>query len=139
MDDASGAARRIIEVLGISKGSLVQEIGWDDDSNTSVSEAVETFLGEDLLDEDTDEVVDSVLFWYRTEDGDLVDHLVDITRPLSEDGFVWLLTPASGTPGSVDAGTIGESAQLAGLTGTSTARLGDWQGTCLVPRGVKRQ
>ncbi|WP_027018984.1 DUF3052 domain-containing protein [Corynebacterium sputi] len=139
MDDASGAARRIIELLGISKDSLVQEIGWDDDSNTSVSEAVETFLGEDLLDEDTDEVVDAVLYWYRDEDGDLVDHLVDITRPLSDEGFVWLLTPAAGTHGSVDAGTIAESAQLAGLTGTSTARLGDWQGTCLVPRGVKRQ
>lgn len=139
MNDASGAARRIIEVLGISKGMMVQEIGWDDDSNTSVSEAIEEFLGEDLLDEDTDEVVDTVLFWYRDEDGDLVDHLVDVTRPMSEEGSVWLLTPAAGSAGAVDAGTIGESAQLAGLTGTSTARLGDWQGTCLVPRGVKRQ
>ena len=29
--------------------------------------------------------------------------------------------------------------QLAGLTGTSAIRLGEWQGNCLVQRGVKRQ
>ncbi|APT91031.1 hypothetical protein CSPHI_08275 [Corynebacterium sphenisci DSM 44792] len=139
MDDASGAAGRTIDVLGVRKGMRIQEIGWDEDCDSSLSEAVETFLGADLLDEDTDEVVDMVLYWFREDDGDLVDGLVDLIRPLGEGGCIWLLTPGAGRPGALEAGVIDESAQLAGLTGTSATRLGDWQGNCLVPRGTKRQ
>ena len=41
----------------------------DDDIRAAVEEA----CGGDLLDEDTDEVVDVVLLWWRDGDGDLVD------------------------------------------------------------------
>ena len=135
---AAGAARDYAGQLGIKKGQLVQEVGWDEDCDSSISEAVESFLDADLLDEDTDEVVDVVLLWWREDDGDLVDGLVDATRPIDDDGRIWLLTPGAGKQGAVDPGVIDESAQLAGLTGTSAIRLGDWQGNCLVQRGAKR-
>ena len=35
----------------------------------------------DFVDEDTDEVVDVVLLWWRDGDGDLVDTLVDALEP----------------------------------------------------------
>nr|WP_255549568.1 DUF3052 domain-containing protein [Corynebacterium sp. TAE3-ERU12] len=124
--------------MGVKKNMLVQEIGWDEDSDSSISEAIEQFLGEDLLEDDTDEVVDIVLYWFREDDGDLVDGLVDAIRPLNEEGCIWLLTPGAGRPGALEAGVIDESAQLAGLVGTSAVRLGEWQGNCLVPRGSKR-
>lgn len=139
MDDASGAPRDIPGKLDLEKGQRIQEVGWDTDADSSISEAIENFLGEDLLEEDTDEVVDVILMWWRDEDGDLVDGLVDVTRPMAEDGRIWLLTPGTGRPGAVDPGVIDESAQLAGLTGTSAIRLGQWQGNCLVQRGTKRQ
>lgn len=137
--DATGAVQDYADSLGIEKGRRVQEVGWDDDCDTAISESVEEFLGEDLLDEETDEVVDVVLLWWREDDGDLVDGLVDAARPMDENGRIWLLTPGAGRPGFVDPGLIDESAQLAGLTGTSAIRLGQWQGNCLVQRGVKRQ
>ena len=139
MGDASGAGRNIPGRLGLEKGQRVQEVGWDTDCDSSISEEIENFLGEDLIEEDTDEVVDVILLWWREEDGDLVDGLVDVTRPMDEDGCIWLLTPGAGRPGAVDPGGIDESAPLAGLAGTSAIRLGEWQGNRLVPRGAKRQ
>lgn len=139
MVNATGAAQDYVDSLSIEKEQRVQEVGWDEDCDSAISEAVEEFLGEDLLEEDTEELVDVVLLWWRADDGDLVDGLVDATRPLADNGRVWLLTPGAGKPNAIDAGTIDESAQLSGLTATSAIRLGDWQGTCLVPRGTKRQ
>lgn len=135
MVNATGAVRDYAEMLGIKKGQLVQEVGWDADCDTAISESIEDKLDADLLDEDTDEVVDVVLLWWRNDDGDLVDGLVDASRPLNDNGRIWLLTPGAGAKGAVDPGVIDESAQLAGLTGTSSIRLGNWQGNCLVSRG----
>ncbi|AGF73005.1 hypothetical protein A605_10015 [Corynebacterium halotolerans YIM 70093 = DSM 44683] len=114
---------------------IVQEVGWDSDCDSAISEAVEDVIGEELLDEDTDELCDVVLLWWRDEDGDLVDGLVDSIRPLAENGRIWLLTPGAGRSGTVAPGDINESAQLAGLVQTSAERLGQWQGSCLVQRG----
>lgn len=125
--------------LGIHKDQVVQELGWDEDTDDDIRADVEDASGAELLDEDADEVVDVVLLWWREDDGDLVDGLVDAARPMDENGRIWLLTPGAGRPGFVDPGLIDESAQLAGLTGTSAIRLGQWQGNCLVQRGVKRQ
>lgn len=123
--------------LGIKKGMAVQEVGWDEDCDSSLSEAIEDILDEELLDEDTDEICDCVLLWWREEDGDLVDGLVDAVRPLSDTGVVWLLTPGTGKPGALEPGLIAESAQLAGLVQTKAERLGSWQGSCLVPSRAK--
>ena len=54
--------------------------------------------GGEMVDEDTDEVVDVVLLWWREDDGDLVDALVDAIASLADDGVVWLLVPKPGAP-----------------------------------------
>lgn len=124
--------------LGITEGETVQELGWDDDCDAAIPESIEVFLGEELIsDPDTDVLCDTVLLWWRNEDGDLVDALVDTVRPLTEGGRIWLLSPAAGTRGTVAPAEIAESAQLAGLVQTKAERLGAWQGSCLVQRGAK--
>lgn len=142
MADAPGAVKQgaqdFAQLLGIQSGHTVQEIGWDADCDSLISESVEDAIGEELLDEETDELCDVVLLWWREEDGDLVDGLVDAIRSLAENGRVWLLTPGAGKPGALVSGVISESAQLAGLVQTKAERLGDWQGSCLVQRGNKK-
>lgn len=125
--------------LGIQRGNVVQEVGWDEDCDSAISESIEDFLDEELLDEETDDICDVVLLWWREEDGDLVDGLVDAVCPLAENGRVWLLTPGAGRPGTIDPGVIAESAQLSGLVQTKAERLGQWQGSCLVQRGSTRK
>lgn len=127
-DDAQGYARK----LGIDKDQVVQEWGWDDDANDDIRAAVETACGGELLDEDTDEVVDVVLLWWRDGDGDLVDTLVDAIASLAEDGVIWVLTPKTGKPGHVLPAEIAESAPTAGLMPTSSVNLGDWSASRLV-------
>lgn len=134
----TNGAQDYAQRLGIKQGQAVQEIGWDTDSDSEISESIEDIIGEELLDEDTDEICDTVLLWWREEDGDLVDGLVDSIRPLAENGRIWLLTPGAGKAGTIEPGVIAESAQLAGLVQTKADRLGDWQGSCLVQRGTKR-
>jgi Protein of unknown function (DUF3052) len=85
-----------------------------------------------LLDEDTDEVVDVVLLWWRDGDGDLVDTLMDAITPLAEDGVIWVLTPKTGKPGHVLPAEIAEAAPTAGLMPTSSVNLGDWSASRLV-------
>ena len=125
--------------LGIKEGQIALELGWDEDCDTTISESIEAVLGEDFLEEENDELCDVVLLWWREEDGDLVDGLVDAIRPLADNGSVWLLTPGAGKPGTIESGLISESAQLAGLVQTKAERLGEWQGSCLVPRGYTKK
>ncbi|WP_224400762.1 DUF3052 domain-containing protein [Corynebacterium poyangense] len=134
----SGHAQEYAQLLGLKPGQTVQEVGWDTDCDSSISEAIEDVIGEELLDEDTDEICDIVLMWWRSEDGDLVDGLVDVLRNLADNGSIWLLTPGAGKPGTIAPGEINEAAQLAGLVQTSAERLGQWQGSCLVQRGNRR-
>lgn len=124
--------------LGIEGDVIVQEIGWDEDADTTISEDIEDAIGQPLLDEDTDELCDVVLLWFRHEDGDLVDSLVDASRNLGENGRIWLLTPAPSAPGGVQPGEISESAQLAGLAPTTSDRFGQWQGACLTATSAKK-
>ena len=70
----------------------------------------------------TKDVVDVVLMWWREEDGDLVDALVDALTPLADGGYIWLLTPKAGRPGHVEPSDIGEAAPTAGLAQTSSVR-----------------
>lgn len=139
MVDAAGVAGGFTDKLGIKEGMVALELGWDEDCDSRISESVEDVLGDDLLDEETDELVDVVLLWWREEDGDLVDGLVDSLRPLGDGGCIWLLTPGAGKPGTIAPGEISESAQLAGLVQTKAERLGDWQGSCLVGRGYSKK
>jgi hypothetical protein len=128
-------------LAGIDSGQLVQELGYDDDCDEVLRTAIVDAAGEELLDEDTDEVVDVVLLWFREEDGDLVDALVDAITPLADHGVVWLLTPKTGRAGHVEPADIAEAAPTAGLQQTSTVNAAnDWQGTRLVsPRAARHK
>jgi hypothetical protein len=121
--------------MGIAPGMVVQELGYDDDVDADLRDAVEERTGEEMVDEDSDEVVDVVLLWYREDDGDLVDVLVDAIAPLADNGFIWLLTPKRGRPGYVEPSDIAEAAPTAGLSQTSLATAGaDWSAARLVAR-----
>ena len=135
-DHAPGYARK----LGIQRDQVVQEWGWDEDTDDDIRAAVEEACGGELLDEDTDEVVDVVLLWWRDGDGDLVDTLMDAITPLAEDGVIWVLTPKTGKPGHVLPAEIAEAAPTAGLMPTSSVNLGDWSASRLVqPKSRRRE
>jgi len=118
--------------LGIEKDQLVQELGWDEDTDDDIRLDIEETCGNELLDEDADEVVDVVLLWWRDDDGDLVDRLMDAITPLADDGVIWVVTPKTGHPGHVLPAEIAEAAPTAGLMQTSSANLGNWIATRLV-------
>jgi hypothetical protein len=121
--------------MGIAPGMVVQELGYDDDVDEELRTAIEDRIGEDMVDEDSDEVVDVVVLWYREDDGDLVDVLVDAIAPLADNGFIWLLTPKRGRAGYVEPSDIAEAAPTAGLSQTSLATAGpDWSAARLVAR-----
>ncbi|GAA4418235.1 DUF3052 domain-containing protein [Actinokineospora soli] len=128
----------VADKLGITVDDVVQEIGWDEDVDDEIRAAVEERIGSELLDEDADEVVDVVLLWWREDDGDLVDALMDAIGPLAENGVIWVLTPKTGRPGHVEPSDIAEAVPTAGLAQTSSASVGDWIGTRLVsPKSAK--
>jgi hypothetical protein len=134
----SGVAPGMAERMGFGPGLVVQEIGWDSDADDDFRTAVEDATGEEIVDEDSDEVVDVVLLWYREGDGDLVDVLVDAIAPLADNGFIWLLTPKRGREGYVEPSDIAEAAPTAGLSQTSLATVGTaWAGARLVTRRAR--
>jgi hypothetical protein len=125
--------------LSLEPGLVVQEIGFDDDSDTELREGVVAITGSEMVDLDFEDVVDVALLWFREEDGDLTDSLVDAITPLADQGVVWLLTPKPGRDGHVEPEDISEAAQTAGLRQTSTISAGsNWQGTRLVAPRAKR-
>jgi hypothetical protein len=126
--------------LGIIPGQVVQEIGYDTDCDEGLRASVGEVAGE-LVDEDYDDVVDVVLLWWREDDGDLVDALVDALTPLADGGTIWLLSPKAGREGHVEPSDISEAAPTAGLTQTSSISAGqDWSGARLVsPRSARRK
>jgi hypothetical protein len=133
--DERGQAER----LGIKPGQVVQEIGYDDDCDEQLRTAISRVDGVELVDEEYEDVVDVVLLWWRDEDGDLVDALVDALTPLADGGYIWLLTPKAGRPGHVEPSDIGESAPTAGLSQTSSVSAArDWSGTRLVAPKARR-
>ncbi|MCW2611566.1 MAG: hypothetical protein QOC93_88 [Actinomycetota bacterium] len=125
--------RSLAERLGIQPGMVVMEIGYDEDSDAELRDAVAERSGTELVDADSDDVVDVVMLWWREGDGDLVDALVDALGPLAEGGTVWLLTPKVGREGHIEPSDISESAPTAGLQQTSTISAArDWAGARLV-------
>lgn len=137
----SAGAPRPAERLGIEAGMVVQEIGYDpEDADEEVRSSVAERSGNELVGEESDEVVDIVLLWWRDGDGDLVDALVDAIGPLADHGVVWLLTPKVGRPGHVEPPDISEAAPTAGLSETRTLSVGrDWSGVRLVAPKAARQ
>ncbi|MEU4315549.1 DUF3052 domain-containing protein [Nocardia sp. NPDC024068] len=137
---AAADDQNFAQKLGITHGMVVQELGWDEDTNDDLRADVEENAGSELLDEESDEVIDVVLLWWRDGDGDLVDELMEAIGPLSEDGFIWVLTPKTGNDGHVDPSEIAEAAPTAGLTQTSAIKLGEWSASRLVqPKAPTKQ
>lgn len=131
----SGNGPGVAERMGIAPQMLVMEIGYDDDVDDDLRGAIEDASGEELLDEETDEVVDVVLLWYRDGDGDLADILVDSIAPLADNGVIWLLTPKRGRADYVEPSDIAEAAAIAGLSQTSiTPASPRWSAARLVGR-----
>jgi hypothetical protein len=126
--------------LGLRAGQVVQEFGYDDDVDEGLRSAVEELTGNELADEDVQDVVDAAVYWWREDDGDLVDALVDALTNLADGGVIWLLTPKSGRPGHVEPSEIEDAAPTAGLHATSTiSACRDWTGTRLAtPKGGRR-
>lgn len=141
MGAAAGDAGKasVAEKLGIQMDMVVQELGWDQDVDDDVRADIEQASGSELLDEDSDEIVDVVLLWWRDEDGDLVDALVDARAPLADEGVIWVLSPKTGREGHVEPAEIAEAAPTAGLAQTSNLSIDeDWAGTRLASPRLAR-
>src|SRR5215217_7363731 len=122
----------VAERLGIKPDMVVQEIGWDEDVDDAVRSAIEEHTGSELLDEGAQEVIDVVLLWWRDDDGDLGDALIDARGPLEESGVIWVLTPKTGQPGHVEPSEIAQAVPAVGLSQTANISVGEgWSATRL--------
>lgn len=130
----SAADQSMAGRLGLRPGQVVQEFGYDSDVDDELRSSIEDLTGNELVDEDVQEVVDVAVYWWRDGDGDLVDALVDALPNLADGGVIWLLTPKSGRSGHLELSEIEESAPTAGLHATTTiSACPDWTGTRLAP------
>ena len=121
--------------MGFTADELVLELGYGSDCDENLRSSIREITGTDFLDQDSREVVDAVLIWWREGDGDLVDELMDAMTYLSESGAIWVLTPKIGRTGHVEPSDIQDGAPLAGLSQTSTmSNATDWSATRLVAR-----
>jgi hypothetical protein len=121
--------------MGIEPGELVLELGGGSDVDQSLRAKIVEITGTELIEDQTDEVVDAVIIWWRDGDGDLEDELVDALTYLSESGAIWVLTPKAGRKGHVEPSDIQDAAPNVGLSQTSTfAIASDWSATRLVAR-----
>jgi hypothetical protein len=111
--DPGSAGSGAVERLGFASDQVVQEFGWDSDCDESFRQAVEAACGAEIEDEEYTGVADAVLLWFRPEDGDLGDALVDMVGVLDEGGFVVLLTPRG--EDEVDPSDIDEASVVTGL------------------------
>lgn len=125
--------------FGLQAGMVVQELGWDEDVDAEIRSGVESVIGAELVSDDYGDVVDAVLLWWRADDGDLVDGLVDALTDLGDGGPIWLLTPKVGRSQYVDPSDVMESAPTAGLSTTTSLAAGpEWVATKLVsPKAVR--
>ncbi len=135
-EESTQQATTPVTRLGITPGMVVQELGWDNDTDDDLRRAIEDVIDADMVDGNYGNVVETVILWWRSDDGDLVDSLVDALTDLVGGGAIWLLTPKIGRPGSVDAADISEAAPIAGLSQTTTAAVSrDWAASrLLAPR-----
>ena len=127
-------------MLGLEAGMVVQELGWDEDTDSELRDEIMDAIDADMI-EDAIEAVDVVVLWWREDDGDVVDGLVDAMKDLAATGFIWLLTPKVGRPGYVAPSDLAEGTATAGLSLTSSANVSpDWQGhKGGRPRGAARR
>ena len=125
--------------MGFEKGQLILEVGHGSDCDENLRKEIISITGEPLIENDTNEVVDAVLIWFREDDGDLTDELVDALAFLSDSGPIWVLTPKVGREGHVEPSDIQDAANIAGLSQTSTIAVApNWTATKIVHRKAKK-
>ena len=125
--------------MGFEKGQLILEIGHGSDCDENLRQQIVEIVGEPFIQNDTNEVVDCVLIWFREDDGDLTDELVDSLAFLSESGTIWVLTPKVGRDGHVQASDIQDAVNIAGLSQTSTIAVApNWTATKIMHRKAKK-
>lgn len=142
MGTTAGPGGRVspgVVALGLSAGQLVQELGWDSDADEQLRTEIMDAIDADMVDDPLD-AVDTVLLWWRDDDGDVADGLVDALRDLSDSGHIWLLTPRVGRDGYVDPADIAEGAVTAGLVLANSAQVSeDWLAQKVArPKGGRR-
>ena len=126
--------------MGLKPGELVLELGGGPDSDQSLRAKISEITGTLLIENQTEEVVDAVIIWWREGDGELEDELVDALTYLSEAGSIWVLTPKAGRDGHVEPSDIQDAAPNVGLSQTSTlAVASDWTATRLVARKTAKR
>jgi len=126
--------------MGFKEGDLILEVGRTSDCDENLRQQICAITKSQFLDSDSQEVVDGVIIWWREDDGDLVDELMDALTYLSETGPIWVLTPKVGRAGHVEPSDIQDGAPLAGLSQTSTLSIApDWSATRLVARKSARR
>lgn len=127
------------DLLGLEPGMVVQELGWDEDVDADLRDDIMDSIDAEMV-EDPLEAVDVAILWWRDEDGDVADGLVDAMTDLGDEGYIWLLTPKVGRSGFIDAASVAEGVTIAGLSLTRTANVAsDWQATKVVrPKGGRR-
>ncbi len=121
---AGGADVQLGERLGLKPGMVVQELGWDEDVDDSIRAEIENTIDSDLVDGDHGDVVDVVLLWWRDDDGDLVDALVDSLTDLVQGRSHLAADPEGGPPrcggrlrrrgGGTDRGTFHDDDRCSG-------------------------
>ena len=137
MSSQEGTTQGLASKFGLTEGLVIQQVGFEADCDEAVSQAIATVA--ELVDETYEDVVDGVLLWFRADDGDLVDALMDALVELTETGVIWLMTPKVGRPGHVEPSDIADAAPTVGLATTSTINAAsDWQGTRLVSHKARR-
>ena len=134
MSAAEGA-----ELLGLEPGMVVEEVGWDDDADGALRDDIMDIIDADMVEEAL-EGVDAVVLWWRFDDGDVADGLVEAMTDLAPTGYIWLMTPKVGRVGFIETSDLSEGAVTAGLALTGTANVSaDWQATKVVrPKSSRR-
>ena len=131
--DGTATTQNAGQRLGLKNGMVVQELGWDEDVDDELRIEIENSIDADMVDGEYGNVVDAVVYWWRDEDGDLVDALVDSLTDLADGGMIWLFCPKVGRDGHVDPSDIAEAAPTAGLSATSSLTVAaSWAATKLV-------
>ena len=131
---------QVVERLGLKSGDLILEVGLDSDCDNELRAAIQKVTGNEFIEDAATDVVDAVLLWWRDEDGDLVDELMDGLTYLTQNGPIWLFTPKVGRAGYVEPSDIQDAAPNAGLSQTVSFTVGaDWTATRLVARKGNRK
>jgi hypothetical protein len=129
----------LVARLGFQPGQVVQEFNYADNSDQELREAVEEFTGGDLVDEEYDGVADAAIMWFRDEDGDLADALVDATGTIVDGAPICLVTPRAGRDGYIEPSVMQEAVMTAGLQQAGSTDAGkDWTGLRLAAPQSKR-